>query len=83
MVFMEDTVFIDGCCPVSALQTQRTDWVLKWPGQVVIAGCQTFWTTEVSEALRAGDIQGIKVRLDNQVRKFQEKKTFITFFWRL
>jgi len=25
--------------------------VLKWPGQVVIAGCQTFWTQYVSKAL--------------------------------
>ncbi|KAG9260637.1 dynein heavy chain 1, axonemal [Astyanax mexicanus] len=34
----------------------RTKWVLSWPGQVVIAGCQTFWTTEVSEALEKGDL---------------------------
>ncbi|XP_030213444.1 dynein heavy chain 1, axonemal [Gadus morhua] len=34
----------------------RTDWVLSWPGQVVIAGCQVFWTTEVSEALERGDL---------------------------
>ncbi|XP_072521546.1 dynein axonemal heavy chain 1 [Salminus brasiliensis] len=34
----------------------RTNWVLSWPGQVVIAGCQTFWTTEVSEALERGDL---------------------------
>ncbi|KAI4880923.1 hypothetical protein NFI96_025448, partial [Prochilodus magdalenae] len=34
----------------------RTKWVLSWPGQVVIAGCQTFWTVEVSEALERGDL---------------------------
>ncbi|XP_041081390.1 dynein heavy chain 1, axonemal [Polyodon spathula] len=34
----------------------RTEWVLSWPGQVVIAGCQTFWTAEVSEALEKGDL---------------------------
>uniref|UniRef100_A0A8C4NSC2 Dynein, axonemal, heavy chain 1 n=1 Tax=Dicentrarchus labrax TaxID=13489 RepID=A0A8C4NSC2_DICLA len=34
----------------------RTEWVLSWPGQVVIAGCQVFWTTEVSEALEQGDL---------------------------
>ncbi|KAK7127569.1 hypothetical protein R3I93_020220 [Phoxinus phoxinus] len=34
----------------------RTEWVLSWPGQVVIAGCQTFWTQEVSESLEKGDL---------------------------
>uniref|UniRef100_A0A8B9M6P2 Dynein axonemal heavy chain 1 n=1 Tax=Accipiter nisus TaxID=211598 RepID=A0A8B9M6P2_9AVES len=37
-------------------ETPRTTWVLQWPGQVVIAGCQIFWTKEVSEALEAGDL---------------------------
>ncbi|XP_067360331.1 dynein axonemal heavy chain 1 [Channa argus] len=34
----------------------REQWVLSWPGQVVIAGCQVFWTAEVSEALEQGDL---------------------------
>ncbi|XP_042561677.1 dynein axonemal heavy chain 1-like [Clupea harengus] len=37
-------------------QKPRTEWVLSWPGQVVIAGCQTFWTTEMSESLELGDL---------------------------
>ncbi|NXN51379.1 DYH1 protein, partial [Rynchops niger] len=37
-------------------ETPRTTWVLEWPGQVVIAVCQIFWTKEVSEALEAGDL---------------------------
>ncbi|KAM4652007.1 dynein axonemal heavy chain 1 [Discoglossus pictus] len=37
-------------------QTPRTEWVMNWPGQVTIAGCQVFWTKEVSEALEAGDL---------------------------
>ncbi|NXM42418.1 DYH1 protein, partial [Gymnorhina tibicen] len=37
-------------------ETPRTTWVLQWPGQVVIAGCQIFWTKEVSDALEAGDL---------------------------
>lgn len=32
-------------------QQPRVEWVLSWPGQVVIAGCQVFWTAEVSDAL--------------------------------
>lgn len=34
----------------------RTQWVLKWPGQVTIAGCQTYWTMEVAEALGIGNL---------------------------
>ncbi|XP_035886761.1 dynein heavy chain 1, axonemal isoform X2 [Phyllostomus discolor] len=35
----------------------RTQWVLSWPGQVTIAGCQTYWTMEVEEALEASNIR--------------------------
>nr|XP_001915928.3 dynein heavy chain 1, axonemal isoform X2 [Equus caballus] len=34
----------------------RTQWVLNWPGQVTIAGCQTYWTMEVAEALEANNL---------------------------
>ncbi|ERE91881.1 dynein heavy chain 1, axonemal-like protein [Cricetulus griseus] len=34
----------------------RTEWVLNWPGQVTIAGCQTYWTMEVAQALEANNI---------------------------
>ncbi|KAI7795154.1 dynein axonemal heavy chain 1 [Triplophysa rosa] len=38
------------------VENPRGEWVLSWPGQVVIAGCQTFWTQEVSESLEKGDL---------------------------
>lgn len=40
-----------------SFQMLRTEWVLNWPGQVTIAGCQTYWTMEVAEALEAGNIK--------------------------
>ncbi|XP_044735428.1 dynein axonemal heavy chain 1-like [Chrysoperla carnea] len=33
-------------------KTNRSEWVLNWPGQIVIAGSQTFWTANVSQAIR-------------------------------
>ena len=35
-------------------QTERTQFVLDWPGQIVIAGCQTMWTAQVEEAILGG-----------------------------
>lgn len=35
---------------------QRQDWVLLWPGQIVIAGSQTYWTAGVEEGLRTGTL---------------------------
>lgn len=35
----------------SYVSTDRRDWVLIWPGQVVICGSSIHWTAEVSEAI--------------------------------
>lgn len=32
-------------------QIDRNKWVLSWPGQIVIAGSQTYWTAHVEESL--------------------------------
>ena len=37
-------------------QVPRVDWVLKWPGQVVIAGCQAYWAKGVEGALESKGI---------------------------
>ncbi|KAK4887372.1 hypothetical protein RN001_003643 [Aquatica leii] len=34
----------------------RKEWVLRWPGQIVIAGCQTYWTSGVEDALNRNDL---------------------------
>ncbi|KAL3881803.1 hypothetical protein ACJMK2_028195, partial [Sinanodonta woodiana] len=45
----------------------RTDWVLKWPGQVVIAGCQTYWTKEITEVIEKKELKGIMTHLLKQL----------------
>ena len=48
-------------------QVPRTEWVLKWPGQVVIAGCQTCWTAEVSAALDEDNLPELYQKMLGQV----------------
>ena len=45
------------CVCVCLYQTPRPKWVLSWPGQVVIAGCQTYWSAEVTEALEKNQLE--------------------------
>ena len=55
--------------PMLSSQMLRTRWVLNWPGQVTIAGCQTYWTLEVEEALEAGNLSSrLFPQLAQQVR---------------
>lgn len=62
------------------LKTPRPTWVLQWPGQVTIAGCQTFWTKEVSEALEAGDLSTrLFPQLSAQVGKMTEYRQSLDF----
>ena len=42
----------------------RTEYVLNWPGQVVICVCSVFWTAEVAEALQ-NNIVDVNIYLVN------------------
>lgn len=70
--------------PLFTPQEPRVQWVLSWPGQVVIAGCQVFWTTEVSEALELGDLaDSLYPQLQTQVwyltRKYLNETKHFTY----
>jgi dynein heavy chain, axonemal len=42
------------------ITTKREDWLLKWPGQVVLAVSQIFWTRAVEDALRSAGTEGLQ-----------------------
>ena len=45
----------------------RKDWVLQWPGQIIIAGCQTYWTKMVTDAVNDNQLKALYQSLLNQV----------------
>lgn len=53
--------------------------MLQWPGQVVIAGAQTHWTKEVSEALIENRIDELYKALMAQV-SIQKINFFLIIF---
>ena len=54
--------------------TKRTAWVLKWPGQIVIAGCQTYWTQQVSQALEKNNLPEYHV---NQLKELDDLRELV------
>jgi hypothetical protein len=47
----------------------REDWVKAWPGQVVLAISQVYWTAKVHTAINAGSYGLQTLWNDLQVRK--------------
>ena len=45
----------------SYTELPREEWMLQWPGQVVICVSTMFWTRDVEEALNRSGLQGLQV----------------------
>ncbi|PRD34653.1 UNVERIFIED_CONTAM: Dynein heavy chain 3 [Trichonephila clavipes] len=45
----------------------RTEYVLSWPGQVVICVCSAFWTAEVSEAIENNTVKEYRDKCSQQI----------------
>ncbi|XP_055503511.1 dynein axonemal heavy chain 12 [Leucoraja erinacea] len=55
-------------------ERKRNEWVVSWPGQVVICVSQIFWTAEVEKAIQIGS-QGLNVyngKLQQQLNNIVE-----------
>ena len=46
--------------------TKRTKWVTEWPGQIILAVSQIYWTEGVENALKQGD------RSSHAISQFEE-----------
>ncbi|XP_062266298.1 dynein axonemal heavy chain 3 [Platichthys flesus] len=53
-------------------EVPRKEWVLQWPGQVVICASSIFWTSEVSEAIETNTLPAYVEKCNNQISDIVE-----------
>ena len=41
----------------------RVQWVVEWPGQVVLAGTSIYWTRDVAAAIQNGTLK-VRINID-------------------
>ncbi|KAL4617872.1 dynein heavy chain 3, axonemal [Arapaima gigas] len=54
------------------VQFPRKEWVLRWPGQVVICASSIFWTSEVSEAIEKNSLPAYLEQSNDQIADIVE-----------
>ncbi|XP_073447160.1 dynein axonemal heavy chain 3 isoform X2 [Aquarana catesbeiana] len=54
------------------VEVPRKQWVLQWPGQVVICVSSIYWTKEVSEAITEGTLTGFLDKSNKQIGEIVE-----------
>ncbi|KAM4697749.1 dynein axonemal heavy chain 3 [Rhinophrynus dorsalis] len=54
------------------VEVPRKQWVLQWPGQVVICVSTIYWTKEVSEAIKGGTLSEFLKKSNQQISEIVE-----------
>ncbi len=63
---MFDSIADYSICP-------RTDWVQKWPGQMVLNASQLHWTTEIESGIRDAGAEGVDACYNKQLAQARER----------
>lgn len=50
----------------------RSEWILDWPGMLVLCCSQIYWTKEVSESIQGGRVQEYSETCTSELRKVVE-----------
>ena len=54
------------------LDVKRTEWVLKWPGQIILAVNQIYWTEGAEKAIKEGTVDLYEKMLQDQIEAVVE-----------
>ncbi|XP_076766493.1 dynein heavy chain 3, axonemal [Xylocopa sonorina] len=54
---------------IAYFDTPREEWMLSWPGQIVICSCQVHWTSEVCESFEDNSTANYLQTCNSQIEK--------------